>query len=157
MRAGRVLVSVGGAIAAGLFFVVVIGGSFIATQIQLDDGRTLADRIPVVGPVVRFIGLTGGAPGEAAGPSLIVPPDPAKVLRQRSCDDFRNADRPQQDVVIQAFAIYVKKVAPTAAIPSAEEIAESLFALCAQFPGRRNLFETFAAAAASQGRQAPPP
>ncbi len=78
-------------IASAAAIVVVLAAVFVTTQIADSEGRTLADRIPVVGPVVDAIGLeSGGVPG--GGPLIQAYDEDERIVETATCGRLRDAD-----------------------------------------------------------------
>jgi hypothetical protein len=87
-------------IAGGVLLGLLLLGIFVATQIEGSDGRTLADRVPVVGEVVRWVGL--GTPGGDA-PVLQVVDERRALVEGTSCETYLKSSAEGRLAVTDAF------------------------------------------------------
>lgn len=87
-------------ILGGVAVALVVIGIFAATQIGDAEGRTLADRIPVVGPLVRAVGL--GSPGNGQ-PMFRSFDEPAEIVASATCGNFKEADSDARRRIAKAF------------------------------------------------------
>lgn len=133
-------------ILGGIGIAAIVVGVFVMTQIADSEGRTLADRVPVLGPVVRAIGLdSGGVPG---GRPIIQSYDEAtRRVETATCGGLRDASPADRLRIAEAFIEVAAREDSRIRAAEAGPTSIRLVATCAGQPDDLLVVEALAAAA----------